>query len=114
MATRVPPVNATLTRVWAREQVGEDDYFNAVYADVETFTGAAPAYVTERNEFEVTDSGGRLRNYTAQVVIPSDVPVEVGHKLAITRRGVQTVREVDAVEDRSDFGFTRCYVKEIQ
>lgn len=114
VATRLPPVNAALTRVWSREQIGEDDYGNPLYGDVETFSGAAPAYVTEKHEYEVTGSGGQSVNYVAQVVIPSTIAVESGYKLSYTRRGVESVQEVDAYENRADFGFTRCFVKDTQ
>lgn len=111
-AKNVPPVNATLTRIWSLEVVGVDDYGNPLYGDVETFTGSAPAYVTEKHDYEVTSDGGQIVNYIATVVIPSTIAVESGHKIRYVRRGVETTQQVDATENRADFGFTRCFVKD--
>jgi len=109
---RLPPVNATLTEVSIYEFTGYDRDGNEVYDWSSIFTGAAPAYITERNEF-VPHEGGRLHMYVAVAVVPSNVGVEVGAKLRFTRRGVELEREVDALEDRADFGFHRCFVREV-
>lgn len=122
MALRVPPVNAQLVRVIRYQYAGIDAYGNEIYADVTVWEGSASAYATEKHEALALPDGGTSLSYVATVAIPSTltdlatsllVIVEPGDQLVYMRGGVEQTRVVDAVEDRSDAGFARCFVKDI-
>lgn len=122
MPLKVPPVNAQLVRVTRYGDTGEvDDYGDPILADATIWQGSASAYTTERHEAVPASGGGTLLTYVATVAIPSTltdlatsllVIVEPGDKLVYLRAGVEQTRVVDAVEDRSDAGFNRLYVRD--
>lgn len=113
---RTPPINAELTGVYTVERTSDGGGGWEDGELVEKWSGTVPAFTTEKNAVEV--GGGAVMNtYTAQVVIPHPlgsppVAVEVGDVLEYVRHGATETRRVDSTEDRSDFGFTRCFVSE--
>lgn len=115
MALRVPPVNAQLMRVTRYQYAGIDAYGTEIYADVTVWEGSASAYTTEKHEAVPVSGGGTTLSYVATIAIPSSLPVTVApnDKLVYMRGGVEQTRVVDAVEDRADAGFDRCFVKDI-
>lgn len=114
MAPKLPPVNATLTRVFGLDYVNVGG--EMIETEVEKWAGTAPAFTTEKNSIEA-GPGGLMNVYAATVALPSPlgsppVAVEVGDLLEYERSGETQTRRVDQTEDRADFGFTRCFVSE--
>ena len=112
---RTPPVNATLKKVLTVVRTSDGA---GGWTETETvkWAGSVDAFTTEKNQVEL--GGGTVMNsFTASVVIPHPlgtppITIEVGDVLEYLRNGVTEHRRVDATEDRSDFGFTRCTVTE--
>lgn len=115
MAPKLPPVNAELTKVYGIETVNVGG--EQVETEVEKWSGSAPAFTTEKNSIEAGPAG--ITNvYSASVAIPyplgnPPVVVEVDDLLDYERNGETEHRRIDAIEDRADFGFTRCFVSEL-
>lgn len=111
---KLPPVNATLTRVltYTFENVGGE----MVETEVEKWLGSVDAFTTEKNSIEAGPAG--ITNvYQSTIALPAPlgtppISIEVGDRLVFERNGETQTRQVDATEDRLDFGFVRCFVSE--
>lgn len=111
---RLPPVNATLTKVQGPDL--EDGTPGVV-----KWEGTAPAFVTEQvvvgassdplSPGSVFQERERTRK-VARLVVPSYVAVASGDRLSWEKGGESTTRTARNLEDRSDFGFTRVFLKE--
>lgn len=112
MPLKVPPVNATLTRIDGVEYV-TDEYGSEIPQPVERWTGSASAYTTERHEAVAAEGGGTLLSYVATLSIPSSLAIAPGEYVTYLRHGVEQQRVVDAIEDRADAGFNRLFVKDV-
>lgn len=106
----IPPTNATVNLVerFSRVSDGGGGYIEEW---VQTWAGSLPAFSTEKIHLEA-GSASVLTVHTVQLVVPSTIPVQVGDRVTFTHAGTTNVREVDGTEDRSDYGFTRLFVKE--
>lgn len=106
---KLPPVNAALSRVQAPDL--KDDYDGTVIAPGEVrFEGEAPAYATEQVLVE-TGRGAVDQLEIARLVVPSYVEVRTGDRLTFTKAGVTTTRTAQNIEERSDYGFVRLYLR---
>lgn len=113
MPIPIPPINATITRIWAIEDTGETDiYGNSIISEVERWSGSMPAYSTEKNDRVPISGGGATLVYTATLSIPASLTVQAGDFIDWLRNGVERHSEVDATEDRSDAGFTRTFIRD--
>lgn len=113
----IPPVNATLTAVYRYE------WASGLPVRVDRWSGAAPAHVLERSRAVATAeevgspfgagvaSAERYDVTTAELVIPSAVPVALGDYCVFTRSGEQHTRRAAAIEDHSDYGFLRIHTE---
>jgi ribosomal protein S28E/S33 len=80
---RLPQANARLTAVTGRGY--SEDWDAAGTAGSTRWSGQADAYVQTQAQ-EVRDGGRDSTVITRSVVLPSEVPVEVGDTLALTYR----------------------------
>ncbi len=106
MAPKLPPVNATLTKVQApglSDGWEDEETLGAV-----RFEGGGPAYASEQVIVE-TSNGAVDQLKVSRIVIPSSVPIDSGDFLTFTKDGTVDTRRVRNIEERSDFGFTRIY-----
>lgn len=110
MASPIPPVNATLTRIYAPTSVPSGGG-GTTTIDAQVWAGTAPAFSTERNRVEA-GSTAIVNVYDATVAIPTGLIAELvtGMTLAVARNGQTLIRRVTQVEDRADFGFIRATV----
>lgn len=114
MAVRLPPVNATLTKVYGIETVNVGG--EQVETEVEKWSGSVSAFTTEKNSIEAGPNGPQ-NVYSATAVVPAPlgdppIEIEVGDLIDYERNGSTEHRQVDLTEDRQDFGFTRLFVSE--
>lgn len=107
---KVPPVNATLTKVQAPGFT--DDYGGEAELGPIKWEGQAPAYVTERVLIE-TSQGAVDQLRVTQAVVPSYVPAPSwGDQLTYSKNGEISTRKVKNIEERSDYGFVRIYFED--
>jgi len=109
VAPKLPPVNATLTKVEAPQMV--DDYTGEpIPGTGEVFwEGSAPAYLRERVVVE-TGRGTVDQLEIASLVIPSYVPeVVTGRHLTFERAGETFTRTARNIEPRPDQGYRLVY-----
>lgn len=116
----IPPVNATLTSVYRYA------WASGLPVRADRWGGAAPAHVVERSRAVATAeevgspfgagvaSASRYDVTNVELVIPSAVPVALGDYCVFTRSGQQHTRRAAAIEDHSDYGFTRVHAEETE
>lgn len=120
MATAIkrqtPKVNADLTRIEKRQSPGVDEGGQPLPGVfVEIWSGSAPAFVTEKAAYKLT---GLLQFETTvtEISFPADLtPIDIDdvrdHRFTFTHAGIQSVVQVDGVEDFADFGYLRAFTQ---
>jgi plastocyanin len=104
----IPPVNATVTKVF-REETVSDGGGGFIVTLVVVWEGSAPAYARQKVGLEA-GSSTVLTVEEDTVSVPSTVPVGLGDTIEFTSHGASYSRRVDSLEGHPDYGFTRLFV----